>query len=403
MFKNIRHLCACAGLAATPAALGQVGGLYLPENGGPASGTAMAGQAATARDAQTAWLNPAGMTRLENPEIMVSVMPFYLDLQFNPSSATTIPGSDGGQQGGWLPGAGLFLAAPVNDRVAFGFSVTAPAGLILDPDDSWAGRSYLTEATVAVLNFQPSFAFQATDELSFGVGVDVQYATLEMDFGLPGGGGGPAGGTASIDGDNWEVGASLGVLWEPSEKWRLGARYRTAMDHELGGDFTIVAGQQASTSFTMPQSLTFSLHHQVSEKFAVMADAGWTDWSAFKRTVINTEVAGFEIDRNWRDVYNVGLGLHYRPADEWLVMAGFGFATSAVSDENRTPDLPTDRQFRLSVGLEYEVSDAIRVGGTFTYLNMGDNRIDQSRGPGRLAGSYDADAYLIGLYAAFGF
>ena len=53
-------------------ALAQMGGLALPEDGGPINGTAQAGSAAVARDAQTAWLNPAGMTRLASREILVA-------------------------------------------------------------------------------------------------------------------------------------------------------------------------------------------------------------------------------------------------------------------------------------------------------------------------------------------
>ncbi len=51
----------------------QSGGLSLPEDGSPINGTAQAGSAAIARDAQTAWLNPAGMTRLDSIELMLTV------------------------------------------------------------------------------------------------------------------------------------------------------------------------------------------------------------------------------------------------------------------------------------------------------------------------------------------
>ncbi len=51
---------------------------------------------AVARDAETAWLNPAGMTRLDAPEVLFSVMPFFLEYQFNTASGTTIAGSGGG-------------------------------------------------------------------------------------------------------------------------------------------------------------------------------------------------------------------------------------------------------------------------------------------------------------------
>ncbi len=54
-----------AVLLSSRSAFAQAGGLALPEPGGPISGTSQAGQAAIARDASTAWLNPAGLTRVD--------------------------------------------------------------------------------------------------------------------------------------------------------------------------------------------------------------------------------------------------------------------------------------------------------------------------------------------------
>jgi long-chain fatty acid transport protein len=398
------HPLALATLAATAHA--QVGGLYLPEHGGPATGTAMAGQAAIARDAQTAWLNPAGMTRLESAEVMVTVMPFYTDLSFSSSPATTLPGNDGGQQGGWLPKGAIFLALPIiDDRLAFGFSVTAPAGTILDPSDNWVGRSYMTETTLIALNLEPSLGFRVVDTLSLGVGLDVQYADFEQKLGLPDPGG-PlpvGGGEVKVDGDSWQVGVSASLLWEPLEQLRFGVRYRSPMNHELDGDFRVLGTRSASTGLDLPQSVTASAYWEINDVVAVMADFGWTDWGAFSSTVINTDAIDANIPRNWDDVWHGGLGVHVRPADRWLLMAGFAYTSSAVEDRFRTPDLPIDRQVRVSVGLEYAVTETITVGGNFTYIDLGRNRIDQTRGPARIAGSYDADLYMIGLYASFKF
>ncbi len=87
--QRILYLVCALSLALASEVFAQAGGIYLPEDGGPINGTAQAGSAAVARDAQTAWLNPAGMTRLDSPEVMLSVMPFFVELQFNPSSQTT--------------------------------------------------------------------------------------------------------------------------------------------------------------------------------------------------------------------------------------------------------------------------------------------------------------------------
>jgi long-chain fatty acid transport protein len=62
----ISFIAASASLLFVGSAAGQVGGIFLPEAGGPSNGTAQAGSAAVARDAETAYLNPAGMTRLDS-------------------------------------------------------------------------------------------------------------------------------------------------------------------------------------------------------------------------------------------------------------------------------------------------------------------------------------------------
>ena len=210
-------------------------------------------------------------------------------------------------------------------------------------------------------------------------------------------------GNVGIDGDNWEVGFTLGLLWEPADDLRFGLRYRSEMDHELEGDLTVISRNDVKTGLTLPQSLTLSAYHDINEKVAIMGDVGWTDWSVFDRTVINVGDPTLEIARDWDDVWNIGLGVHIRPAERWLAMAGVGFTTSAVNDADRTPDLPVDQQFRISTGVEYQVDSTWRVGANFTYLNLGENDIDQSRGPFRIRGDYDAAAYIIGVYASFTF
>ncbi len=382
-------------------AVGQAGGLYLPESGGPINGTAQAGSAAVARDAETAYLNPAGMTRLDAPEILFSAMPFYLDFGFNPNSLTTIPGSDGGNQGGWIPAGSFFLAVPVHERVALGLSVTSPAGLALDPNDNWVGRNWMTRTVLVALNIEPSIGVRLSEQWSIGAGLDIQYLTFEQDLtgpllGLP----------LSIDGDNWGVGASASLLWEPLETTRFGLRYRSEISHDLGGDLTVNAATQITTSFTMPMSLTFSAYHEFTEKFALLADLGWTDWSAFDHNVITFTGGGVstELVRNFKDTWNLSVGAHIKPAENWLIMCGAGYVSSAVNDRDRTPDLPVDEQIRASVGFEYKINERWSVGGNYTFLWLGDNEIDQTMPlAGRIAGDYDSIAHIFGIYGSVRF
>jgi long-chain fatty acid transport protein len=383
------------------AAFGQAGGVYLPESGGPINGTAQAGSGAVARDAETAWLNPAGMTRLDSLEVVLTLMPFYLGFEFKSAPETTVSGANGGNQGGWLPGLAMFLAAPVNDRVAVGVSVTSPAGLVLDPSDDWVGRSWTTKSVLLALNIEPSVGVRLGNGWSVGAGLDIQYLTFRQDL-L-----GPLLDTPiGIDGDSWNVGLSVSSLWEPLETTRFGLRFRSRISHDLKGDMTLLDTNSVSTSFTMPMSLTFSAYHEFTEQFAVMGDLGWTDWSAFDRNVITFDSSGtpVELPRNFKDVWTLTLGTHIVPAADWLIMAGGGYVSSAVDDVNRTPDLPVDQQVRISAGGEYKINRRWAIGANYTFLWLGNNKIDQTRLlTRRIAGEYDATAHLFGIYGALMF
>ncbi len=385
-------------------AFAQAGGLTLQEQAGPISGTSQAGQAAVARDASTAWLNPAGLTRIDETQLLAGAQVINLSVEFDPDSRTTTTGSDGGDAGDTFLAGSFYLAVPINERLTFGASLTTPYGLPLKYKSDWVGRSFATELGLVTINIEPSLGFKVNDQLSVGIGIDFQYAELEQDLIVPIG---PVELEASIDGDNWEVGASLGVLFEPSETTRFGLIYRTEMDHDLDGDLETIGTLRTSASLTIPQSLTFSAYHELNEQWALMADAGWTDWSAFDKTTINISNAPIPIEvdiaRNWKDTWNVAFGAHYQLRPDWLLMTGVAYVSSAVDDDDRTPDIPVDEQWRFSMGVENEVSGKFRWGVVYTYADLGDNELDATNFTGRVAGDYDAPYQALGAYGSWTF
>ena len=91
--------------------------------------------------------------------------------------------------------------------------------------------------------------------------------------------------------------------------------------------------------------------------------------------------------------------LTQRPSEDWLIMFGGSYVSSAVSDANRTPDLPVDEQVRLATGVEYQINEKWKVGANYTFAWLGNNDIDQTSPiAGRVAGDYDAFAHIFGLY-----
>jgi len=354
------------------------GGLYLNEFGTTSMGTAGAGAGALAMDASTAFHNAAGMTRLKQNQLTASAGLLYADLQFDPSATTPIPGNDGGSAGGPGPILGTFYTHGLSDKWKLGLSVVSISAALMDFDDGWTGRYYLDEVTLFTLSVIPSVAYKVNDWLSLGASGNIMYGKLDEELTAP-----PPNGTGKveIDGDDFEFGFSFSALAEVSDRTRIGLVYFSEMTPSFDGDVKLSPpGLEVGidTSITFPQFVKASIYNDLSDQWAVVGTIGWEQWSAFENITISTDQGSKVLPRNWKDTWYFGAGLHYRPTDQWLVMAGAAYDTSPVDDEDRTVDMPMDRQIRLSCGAQYAWSERFTVGGYFTYANYGDAKIEQS-------------------------
>jgi len=161
------------------------GGLYVNEFGTPSMGVAGAGANAVAEDASTAFHNPAGMTHLDDPELMVAGGMLKASVKFDPDDDTPIDGGNGGNAGGIAPLAGAFYVHPLGDRWRLGANLISISGSVLEYDDDWTGRYLNTEVTLLTVTFNPTIAYRVTDRLSIGGGPQVMYGSLEMKLKAP--------------------------------------------------------------------------------------------------------------------------------------------------------------------------------------------------------------------------
>src|SRR5689334_17050308 len=109
-------------------------------------GNAFAGGAALAEDASVVWYNPAGMTRLKDPQIIGGgsyLVPSFKATVNSASTALGFPiGGGGGEAGQAALVPSLYATYPVSSRFALGAGINAPFGLATNYPDSWAGRYY---------------------------------------------------------------------------------------------------------------------------------------------------------------------------------------------------------------------------------------------------------------------
>jgi long-chain fatty acid transport protein len=380
--------------SATKASL--AGGLFLNEFGTPSMGTAGAGAQAWGDDASTAFHNPAGLTRIDGREFMLTGGVFNSRVKFDLASSP-ISGGDGGNAGGWAPMGGLFYAHSLDEKFAFGFNMFSISGAALDYDNDWAGRFFVQDITLLTLTFNPSLAYKMTDELSVAAGFGAMYGSLEMDVGLPGGPL-PGPGTATIDGDDWAYGYSFSTLYELSEKTRLGALYWSEVELELSGDVEVSGAGTVGSDTTIPlaQWIKCGIFHELNDKWALLGTVGWEDWSTMDNLLISTESGSVSIPRRWHDTWHYAGGIHYRPADKWLLQAGISYDTSPVDSDDRTPDMPIDRQVRYAIGAQYQKSKTFKIGVALEYIDLGDAKINRPL----FKGDYeDNQIFVLGAYA----
>lgn len=382
------------------------GGLYITEFATPSTGVANAGAIAVAKDASTAWHNPAGMTHLSGTQIMGNAGLLIPNIKFDPASDTPVPGGDGGQAGAPAPILGGSLVHSLTDKLKLGFALGSLSGAGLDYKNSWAGRRQAIKSEFLSVTAMPSVAYKH-HWLSVGAGLQVSYGKLDLRLKAPL----PAEPTVKLDGDDWVVGYTLGVLVEFSKGSRLGVRYQSKTKFDLGGDLKISGGLLgglrvgADTEIELPQFVEVGFYHELTDQVALLGTVNWEDWSGSLDTIpISVNAGGTEIPTNWKDTYKLAAGIHYRPSPPWLLMTGFAYDSSPVDAKDRTADLPLDRQLRFAVGTQYQWSEHLNVGGNFEYVDLGDAKINNSSPLNGLKGDFkNNELFFIGLNANYTF
>ncbi len=382
------------------------GGLYIFEFGHPLQGASNAGEGAIAQDASTAALNPAGIMMLDESQWMVTGVGVYPSIEFRQEAGTTVSGNDGGDAGSFAPGASLFYAKPLNEKFGFGFAMNALSGAFMEYDSGFVGRYWAEKVELLIIAAMPSLAWRVNDQWSVSVGIPVAFGSLEMDVAIPPLVGTGADGQARIsNGNDIVFNISAGVLWELSDRSRLGLTYTGELDFEFDSDVEItlpVGGGTtlpeitADVSLPLVQMLRLSGSSDIGDNLTLLATVAWEDWSSFDSVFINTSagVSG-ALPRDWDDTWHFALGMRWRTGGPWTFHTGVAYDTDPTDASKRTADMPIDRQIRLSGGATYTFANGRSLGGVLTFADYGDARIDNGGSWGQVVGEYDTNRILF--------
>ncbi len=383
------------------------GGIYLTEIGTPNSlGTASAANVTNRESPDASWTNPAGMTGMDTAQAFGGIQLLVPTVEFE-STIAEAGGSDGGNAGEVAAIPSFFYTRPLGDKWRFGFSLVAPFGGGFEFGDDFVGRYTVQEIVLQGVSLSPSFAYEVSDTFSIGFGASVVYTLMEMEFAINQARFGAPDGKVELD-DATDIGVQpfVGMQWQYSPDGVFGLIYRAEMEVDLEGDLRItglVLPLEPQSTFNMgwdnAQLLEIGIRHRLSEDWTVVANANWEDWSAFRDNVltINDAPGGplvQTLERNWDDTYKVGLGFIRGLNNGRRLAFGVAYDSSPVSSEDRTVDLPTDEQLRLSFAYGYEGEKSGWALGA-TWLWMGEGRVDTTAQGVRYAGDFTDNSILF--------
>jgi len=358
-----------------------------------------AGGAAAAEDATTVFTNPAGLSRLSGQHWVFASKIYLSSSNFENQGSVDaignpISGGNGGDGGGTTFVPEVYYSNNFTENWTFGIGVNTPFGLSTEYDRDWVGRYSSVKAGIITLNINPSVGFEINKSWSVGMGVSVQNVEAELSSAIDFGAvclalldattcntlGMPApqsaDGFAEIEGDDWSAGYNFGILWEQDET-RVGVSYRSKIDHTLKGnaDFTVPSQaavfQPAFTDtnvevpITLPEIISMSIYHDLTTRFAIMADVTHTRWSRIKQFEFNYENPAQPdqaIAKDWKDTTRVALGFDYNIDTTWDVQWGIAYEPSAIPDNTYDPSIPVTDAIWLNVGGKYYYRKNISIG-----------------------------------------
>ena len=476
-----------------------IGGSFaLNEQSVSGLGLAFAGGAAQAEDVSTLFFNPAGIALLKQGELQFGAQLVAPQANFTnqgsnynlpntPINGLPLSGGNGGNGGVLHVLPNIYLSQPVfrspqYGNLTVGIGVSVPFGLETDYDPGWVGRYVALRSKLSTFDIQPSIAYRLFDRISLGASLDIQYASgrfsQAVDYGLIGSellgqfeqalpallaargvpaaaipgvvsatnrafnnaGFVPGGrdGILEISGNNWNVGFTLGAIfeyWKGDDQsflqdGRFGVSYRSGISHNLKGpaEFRNVPAitapgapvpfpqptafqdvsfnQEAIAQLNLPEIYHFSLFQRFARQFAIMGDIAWTRWNTLQSIPIvfqNAGTAPETLQLKYQDTLRYAVGFEWYAAKNLTLRLGFAYDQTPIpSADFRTPRIPDSNKYLLSAGFRWSPFSFMDIDLGYAHAFVLDPMVNYTDPTGHnVRGEFDSAINIVGAAVTF--
>ncbi|WP_095125997.1 OmpP1/FadL family transporter [Pseudomonas sp. Irchel s3a12] len=400
------------------------GGFALNEQSISGMGSGFAGRSSSAEDASTIYGNPAGMARLKREQVSVGAATLFAKSDISRTRSTF----GGNEDGDMVPTTTVpmgYYVKPIDDHWAFGVGFYVPFGLITDYGRGFAGRYYANKSEVTTLTFQPTISYAFNEKVSIGFGPTINRISGEISGMVPNPlSPGRNDGKLKSTGDDTALGFNAGVLVQATDQTRLGLTYHSKVSYHLDaktkvtdGIFSVlgVSGRNydASLDVDTPESVDFSVTHQINNDWTLYVGSTWTRWSRFKELTIENsglppllsgQLGKISEEQNWHDTWAHAIGAAYQLNNQWVLRAGFSVDQSPANNTNRGPRIPTGDRKVLSFGAGWTPVENVTIDLAYSYLWEESVEVnDTSTSRGAYSAQYKNSASGLGTSVSYRF
>lgn len=261
-------------------------------------------------------------------------------------------------------------------------------------------RWFTIEGTIRSLYLTAAAAYRVPSlRLSLGAGFNVIQSQVQTVRARNGDGtddlvqgGLPKEGRSLIDVESWDLAFSVGAIWEPVDKFWVGASYQSqpgfgkmSLSGKLETQFPMAERTEQDVVLTqeLPDIWRLGFRWQPQERWELRLFGEYARWSVLQDQCVFSEGGSCEIEedgsegpdssgvvqnipRRWRDGFGVRAGVSRWLSSDVEAYVGVGYDSSAIPDRVLDPSIYDMDKISASVGARVELADWWAVSATLT-------------------------------------
>ena len=311
---------------------------------------------------------------------------------------------------------------PLTENLVAGIGVYTPSGLGAKWDGAdflatTAGSPYEATSYIGVVSVSPAIAYKLSEQVSVGATLNINYGFFKIRRHA---GAHPLAGDLGQYDENshgFGIGATFGVLVKPSEKFSLGATFRTPSKLKMSGDVSISGlnkigfpvESEYEREVTSPMWLAGGVAFKPMDNLTLTFDLQYTNWSIMDKLESEfTDPAwqgfmqltgGNELELDWSNKVQIRFGAEYALNNIYL-RAGYYYDPAPAPDTTLNFLVPNFDFNVITLGIGYSMN-GMNLDCVLEYL-QGKDRDIAMNGINEMPGYYTMKLFVPMVSISYG-